>query len=222
MDSARKSVLPGIENAPEFEPRSLGPAVSRWEVGTPLPSRADWTRTEPTNVYAATKLAQEHILKAWGAAMECPISVLRLQNVYGVGQSLDNPYTGVLSTFAKQALAGSSLNVYEDGNIVRDFVYVDDVADAICSAIDRPPIINRTLDIGSGSPTTIFNVASRIAASCGAPAPTVTGEFRDGDVRAASTDIDAAHRDLGYAPAWTLDKGLEALLAGARIALGDG
>jgi dTDP-L-rhamnose 4-epimerase len=189
--------------------------------GTPLPSRADWTRTEPTNIYAATKLAQEHILKAWGAAMECPVSVLRLQNVYGVGQSLDNPYTGVLSTFARLALSGSSLNVYEDGNIVRDFVYVDDVADAICSAIDRPPTVNRTLDIGSGSPTTIFNVATQIAGLCGAPAPTVTGAFRDGDVRAASTSIDAAHRDLGYTPAWTLDKGLEALLLGARTELGD-
>jgi dTDP-L-rhamnose 4-epimerase len=191
------------------------------DVGTPVPSSADWTRTEPTNIYAATKLAQEHILKAWGAAMECPVSILRLQNVYGAGQSLDNPYTGVLSTFTTQALSGSSLSVYEDGNILRDFVYVEDVAKAICSAIDRPPNVNRTLDIGSGSPTTIFDVATRIAGACGAPAPTVTGAFRDGDVRAASTNIDAAQRELGYTPAWTLDEGLEALVTNARMELED-
>ena len=153
--------------------------------------------------------------------MECPVSVLRLQNVYGAGQSLDNPYTGVLSAFARQALSGSSLSVYEDGNILRDFVYVDDVAGAICSAIDRTPAMNRTLDIGSGSPTTILEVATQIAASCGAPAPTVTGAFRDGDVRAASTIIDRAHQELGYTPAWTLDKGLEALLVSARMELRD-
>ena len=123
--------------------------------------------------------------------MGCPVSVLRLQNVYGVGQSLDNPYTGVLSIFAKQALSGSPINVYEDGNIVRDFVYVDDAAEAICSAIDRPPTTARTLDIGSGSSTTILDAATLVASLSDAPDPVVTGDFRDGDVRAASTTIDA-------------------------------
>ena len=134
------------------------------EAGTPLPSRADWTRTEPTNMYAATKLAQEHILKAWGAAMECPISVLRLQNVYGVGQSLDNPYTGVLSTFAKQALAGSSLNVYEDGNIVRDFVYVDDVADAML--LSHRPAAGHQPDTGHRFRITDNDLQRRLANCC--------------------------------------------------------
>ncbi len=151
-----------------------------------------------------------------GSGLGCPVSVLRLQNVYGVGQSLDNPYTGVLSIFARQALSGSTINVYEDGNIVRDFVYVDDVAEAICSAIDRPPTTARTLDIGSGSSTTILDVATLIAGLSGAPDPVVTGHFRDGDVRAASTVIDAARQDLGYSPTWTLRKGLEALLRGAH------
>jgi dTDP-L-rhamnose 4-epimerase len=195
------------------------PAAPDGSAGQPDPSCAERTRTEPTSIYAATKLAQEHILKSWGAAMECPVSVLRLQNVYGVGQSLDNPYTGVLSIFARQALSGSTINVYEDGNIVRDFVYVDDVAEAICSAIDRPPTIARTLDIGSGSSTTIFDVATLIAGLSDAPDPVVNGDFRDGDVRAASTTIDAARQDLGYSPTWTLAKGLEALLQGARAEL---
>jgi dTDP-L-rhamnose 4-epimerase len=187
--------------------------------GRPDPSCAGRTRTEPTNIYAATKLAQEHIMKAWGAAMECPVSILRLQNVYGVGQSLDNPYTGVLSIFARQALSGSTINVYEDGNIVRDFVYVDDVAEAICSAIDQPPSVNRTLDIGSGTSTTILNVATLMADMSDAPEPVVTGDFRDGDVRAASTVIEAAQREIDYAPAWPLAKGHDALIGSARVEL---
>ncbi len=195
------------------------PRSPRGLEGTPVPSCAGRTRTEPTNIYAATKLAQEHILKSWGAAMGCPVSVLRLQNVYGVGQSLDNPYTGVLSIFARQALSGSTIDVYEDGNIMRDFVYVDDVAEAICSAIDRPPTIVRTLDIGSGSSTTILDVATLIAGLSDAPDPVVSGHFRDGDVRAASTNIDAARQDLGYSPSWTLPEGLKALLEGANTEL---
>ncbi len=188
-------------------------------VGRPLPSEAAWTRTEPTNIYAATKLAQEHIVRAWGAAMSCAVSILRFQNVYGVGQSLQNPYTGVLSIFARQALSHATLNVYEDGNIVRDFVYVDDVAAALVATLDRPPTQHRMLDIGSGSSTTILEVATTLAALAGAPEPAVSGMFRDGDVRAASCAIAAARSDLDYQPAWTLSRGLEALLQGARSEL---
>jgi dTDP-L-rhamnose 4-epimerase len=202
-------------------------AAGRWDcadragrVGVPLASVAGETRTEPTNVYAATKLAQEHIIKAWGAARGSGVSVLRLQNVFGVGQALDNPYTGVLSIFTAQALAGQRLEVYEDGAIVRDFVYVDDVAAALRSAIASPPQGARTMDIGSGASTTIADVAATIAALCDAPEPTVTGAFRDGDVRAAACSIDAARTELGYEPAWTLAAGLEALVDGARQVLG--
>ena len=109
-----------------WDPRSPSGAPAR-----ALASVAGATRTEPINVYGATKLAQEHILKAWGAALGSSVSILRFQNVYGVGQSLTNPYTGVLSLFAQMALRGEPLPVYEDGSIIRDFVYVDDVVDAL-------------------------------------------------------------------------------------------
>ena len=112
--------------AKEWDPRSPSGGVAH-----ALPSVAGATRTEPINVYGATKLAQEHILKAWGGALGSSVSILRFQNVYGVGQSLTNPYTGVLSLFAQMALRGEALPVYEDGSIIRDFVYVDDVVDAL-------------------------------------------------------------------------------------------
>lgn len=179
----------------------------------PLPSCAGRTEPRPTNVYAATKLAQEHLLAAWAAAHDTRLSVLRLQNVYGPGQSLTNSYTGIVALFARLARGGQALEVYEDGRIVRDFVYIDDVVDALFAAIQRPAATGpRCLDVGSGVATTIHELARKVSAICGAPEPVVVAKFRDGDVRAASCDVEPANRELGWRPRWTLDDGLHALL----------
>ena len=178
----------------------------------PLPSCAGVTEPRPTNIYAATKLAQEHILAAWTAAHDTKLSVLRLQNVYGPGQSLTNSYTGIVALFARLAREQRTLEVYEDGSIVRDFVFVDDVVEALFAAIERPAARRRCLDIGSGTPTTIHELAKKIAAICDAPEPIVVAKFRDGDVRAARCDIEPATKDLDWHPKWTLEAGLGALL----------
>ncbi len=179
----------------------------------PLPSAADRTQPHPTNVYAATKLAQEHVLDAWCAATETALSVLRLQNVYGPGQSVSNSYTGVLTFMAREATAGNVINVYEDGEIIRDFVFVDDVVSALASSVNNPPSTTRTVDIGSGAAATIATAAALIAAAAGAPTPAVSGRYREGDVRAASCSIDAARTELGYSPSTTLDSGISRLVA---------
>lgn len=184
---------------------SGAPAVS-------LPSRADVTEPRPTNIYAATKLAQEHILAAWAASHDTRLSILRLQNVYGPGQSLTNSYTGIVALFARLARARQQLEIYEDGRILRDFVYIDDVVDALFAAVRNPAAPQRRLDIGSGVPTTIDQLARHVSAICDAPEPVVVGKFRDGDVRAAQCDIEPAGADLGWRPARTLDQGLRALL----------
>jgi dTDP-L-rhamnose 4-epimerase len=188
------------------------PVGPKSEPAVPLPSRAGVTEPRPTNVYAATKLAQEHILAAWTAAYDAKLSVLRLQNVYGPGQSLTNPYTGIVALFARLACAKRPSAVYEDGRIVRDFVFIDDVVDAVFAAVQRPATEPRCLDIGSGIATTIHELACRIAAICDAPEPTVVGKFRDGDVRAASCTIEAAKNTLDWRPKWGLEDGLHALL----------
>lgn len=182
------------------------------EPAVPLPSCARRTEPRPTNVYAATKLAQEHLLAAWTAAHDTNVSVLRLQNVYGPGQSLTNSYTGIVALFARLAREGQSLEVYEDGRIVRDFVYIDDVVDALFATLQRPATESRRVDIGSGSATTIHELANKVAGLCEAPDPTVVPKFRDGDVRAASCDIAQAEAELDWRPKWTLDEGLRALL----------
>jgi len=205
-----RTFYPGQRTAAQLE-------AGRWDYthpdGTPahpLASSAETTVPHPTNVYAATKLAQEHLLSAWCQARDVPLSVLRLQNVYGPGQSVTNSYTGVLTFFARTALNGGAIDVFEDGEIVRDFVYVDDVVAALRAAVARPA--SRLVDIGSGTATTIGAIGATVAEMCDAPDPVISGRFRHGDVRAASCTIDAATVDLGYTPTWSVEDGIRAVL----------
>jgi dTDP-L-rhamnose 4-epimerase len=174
---------------------------------------ADITQPGPTSVYGATKLAQEQILRSWGLAFGVPTSILRLQNVYGPGQSLTNSYTGILSLFARIARRAESIPLYEDGRMVRDFVFIEDVARAIDLAFGRPPLSTRTIDIGSGEATTIADAANSIANIYNAPAPHVNGAFRNGDVRHASSQIEGARESIGYRPEVRLSEGLNRLCA---------
>lgn len=165
----------------------------------------------PTSIYGSTKLAQEHIVTSWCLAMNVAPVIYRLQNVYGPGQSLINPYTGIVSLFAQKARAGEVIPVYEDGEIIRDFVYIDDVADAIVAGTLTSPATTYAYDIGSGEATSILHLAQITADHYGAPAPEVNGMFRDGDVRSASCDIAPAMEALHWAPQVMLPDGLRRL-----------
>ncbi|GAA4537100.1 NAD-dependent epimerase/dehydratase family protein [Mycobacterium paraffinicum] len=182
------------------------------EPAVPIPHRAGETEPRPTNIYGATKLAQEHLLAAWAAAHDTKLSVLRLQNAYGPGQSLTNPYTGVVPFFARLSREKLPSEVYEDGRIVRDLVYIDDVVDALFAAVQQPAAESRCLDIGSGNGITIHQLARKIAAIFDAPEPVVVPKFRDGDIRAASCDVGPASGELQWRPKWSLDDGLRSLL----------
>lgn len=178
---------------------------------TPLPHSAAQTWPRPTNIYAATKLAQEHLLESWCTAYGSNLSIFRLQNVYGPGQAIGNAYTGVLTHFATQISAGEQVEVFEDGNILRDFVYIDDVVDAFLRLMFSPPATVRRVDIGGGRPLSLLEVANMMCGLGGAPDPVVSGRFRLGDVRAASADIAAAGQ-LGWAPATSVHAGLSSLV----------
>ena len=178
-----------------------------------LAHRAGAVEPRPTNVYAATKLAQEHILRTWCSAFSVDLSVLRLQNVFGPGQAIGNAYTGVLTFFARAACNGEALNVFEDGHILRDFVFVDDVVSAVCAALAQRPVAGlRTLDIGSGAPVELLPVARSIAAIAGSTEPYVSGDYRLGDVRAAAADVSDAFADLQWSPTTPLEDGLRRLV----------
>jgi dTDP-L-rhamnose 4-epimerase len=178
-----------------------------------VPSRADKTSPRPTNIYAATKLAQEHICKAWCSAFEIPLTILRFQNVYGPGQSLDNSYTGIVALFSKLTYEKKPISVFEDGMIIRDFVYVEDVSQAVYKSVLNIPALHedRVLDVGYGEAVTVLDVAKKIAQIGDAPDPIITGQYRDGDVRAASCDISRTKETIGYDPQWNITRGLTSL-----------
>jgi dTDP-L-rhamnose 4-epimerase len=177
----------------------------------PLPFSSDRIVAHPTSVYGATKLAQENVLTAWCLAMNVTPVLFRLQNVYGPGQSLSNPYTGIVSFFAQQARAGKVIPVYEDGQIVRDFVFITDVATAIVQGALHSGARTVPYDIGSGVGTTVLELARLIAARYEAPEPVVTGQYRNGDVRAASADISTTLAALDWSPQVSVSDGVELL-----------
>lgn len=183
----------------------------------PVPSHAGLPPM-PASVYASTKLMQEYLLCQTGNGADCRTIILRLQNVYGPGQSLRNPYTGVLSIFTQQLLSGRRLDLFEDGLITRDFVFVEDVASALVAAGDRDLPHGTTIDIGSGRAVTILDTARMLIGilGCRADSWSVTGRFRSGDVRHACADIGMAHKLLGWAPQVPLDKGLRLFTDWAR------
>jgi dTDP-L-rhamnose 4-epimerase len=177
----------------------------------PVAMSAATTAPAPVSVYGATKLAQEHVLTAWARAVGVEPVVLRLQNVYGPGQSLSNPYTGIMALFCRLARAGRSIPLYEDGEVRRDFVLVDDVARALVAATVEADPGALPIDVGSGEHQTIARAAQLVAERYGAPAPHVTGQYRQGDVRHAWADVEHARRALGWEPRWTLAEGVERL-----------
>jgi dTDP-L-rhamnose 4-epimerase len=176
-----------------------------------LPFEATHTEPHPTSIYGATKLTQEMVLRAWALSFGVEIGLLRLQNVYGPGQSLTNPYTGIVSLFAQLAKAGKTIPLYEDGEIIRDFVFIDDVAAAVLRMATGPIPSDIAYDIGSGDATSIRKLAQVIARIYDAPEPVVNGAFRNGDVRAASGDITRAQTELNWTPRWPLERGVSAL-----------
>ncbi|TAM15664.1 MAG: NAD(P)-dependent oxidoreductase [Rhodanobacter sp.] len=177
-----------------------------------LPFRADLTQPRPTSVYGATKLAQEHILNAWALSFGSSVNIVRLQNVYGPGQSLSNPYTGIVSLFARLAKAKKSIPVYEDGAMLRDFVFISDVARAIVSAATTS-VDSVLADIGTGVSLSIADIAQITAGIYDAPPPHVTGQYRNGDVRHAACNVDIAASQLNWTPTVSATEGIQRLCA---------
>ncbi|MEU9360886.1 NAD-dependent epimerase/dehydratase family protein [Streptomyces sp. NPDC048301] len=159
---------------------------------------------DPRNVYAATKLAQEHLAAAWARATGGRAVALRYHNVYGPGMPRDTPYAGVASFFRSALARGEAPRVFEDGGQRRDFVHVRDVAAANAVALsalgDRRPGGFDAYNTGSGTPHTIGEMAWALASAYGGPDPVVTGEYRLGDVRHVTADSRRLREELGWKP----------------------
>jgi len=190
--------------AGEFEPRcphcaaSLAPGLV-----------SETAPVDPRNVYAATKLHQEHLCAAW--AHECGLSVcaLRYHNVYGPRMPRDTPYAGVASIFRSQLEAGGVPRVFEDGGQRRDFVHVEDVAAANVAALTVEVAHDGPLNVASGRPCTLLDMARVLSRADGRGAePEVTGDHRPGDVRHVVADPTAARSAIGFAARVAPEDGL--------------
>jgi dTDP-L-rhamnose 4-epimerase len=165
------------------------------------------------SVYALSKYDQEQLTLMVGRAYGIPTVALRFFNIFGPRQALSNPYTGVLAIFASRLLNDRPPLINEDGRQRRDFVSVHDVAQACVRAMDVPATDGRVLNVGSGRCFTVGEIAQRAAAALGKRhiEPTVTGNFRVGDIRHCYADISEARRVLGYIPRVSLEQGLAEL-----------
>ncbi|WP_137991427.1 NAD-dependent epimerase/dehydratase family protein [Streptomyces vilmorinianum] len=159
---------------------------------------------DPRNVYATTKLAQEHLAAAWARTTGGRAVSLRYHNVYGPRMPRDTPYAGVASLFRSALARGEAPRVFEDGGQRRDFVHVRDVATANTVALealdDLAASTMTSYNTGSGEPHTVGEMATALAAAHGGPTPLVTGEYRLGDVRHITADSGRLRAELGWRP----------------------
>lgn len=211
------------EGAYEIDGRLVVPAprtltqlqAGQWELlhadGRPLRLVAtpESVVPRPASVYAATKLASEQIAEIVGDAYGISTVALRFQNVYGERQSLNNPYTGILSIFSNRMRQGLPINIFEDGDESRDFVHVSDVVRAICKSLEGNGSGFRAINIGSGKPTSVMDIASALRSLLGSSSElNVRGDFRVGDIRHCYADLSLARETLGFMPQISLEHGL--------------
>lgn len=162
------------------------------------------------SVYALSKYDQERLCLMMGRAYNIPTVALRFFNAYGPRQALSNPYTGVLAIFASRLMNDNAPAIFEDGLQQRDFVSVYDIARACRLALETPEAAGETINVGSGQPRTVRDIAARLAKVVGKEnvAPEILGKYRVGDIRHCYADIGKAQRILGYAPQVRLEDGL--------------
>lgn len=163
----------------------------------------------PASMYAASKYAQEDIVRIGCSTLSMEFGIFRLQNVYGPGQSLNNPYTGILSIFSTKIKNGNELPIFEDGLESRDFVNVDDVAEVFVIASEYSGYLSDVVNVGSGVASTVIDIAKTLVSAFKISVPiTVTSNFRLGDIRHNFADISKLKQLFGFQPSISLEAGI--------------
>jgi dTDP-L-rhamnose 4-epimerase len=210
-------VYPNLRN-----PEDL--VAGRWEVrcpqcgswAKPIPTRED-KPLNPGSVYAISKRVQEDLALCIGQAYSIPVVALRFFNVYGSGQSLTNPYTGIITIFASRIKEGKPPLIYEDGQETRDFVHVSDVVQGCILAMETDRADYQIFNIGSGTFLSILDMAKIMIKELGVDLePEVIGKYRVGDIRHCTADLTKAQQLLGYRPRVSFSEGIREFLAWAR------
>lgn len=167
------------------------------------------SKIHPSSIYGINKQQQEQMIMLMGESLSIPSVSFRYQNVYGPGQSLSNPYTGILSIFSTRILNGNDLDIYEDGEETRDFVYIEDAVDATILGIEKEEANGNIFNVGSGVSTRVLDVANTLKRLYNSEINiTVSGKFRLGDIRHNFADLSKSKDILGFTPKYNFERGI--------------
>lgn len=207
------SVYPAARTADAMDAGNFDPVCPVCEGMVEVEATAEATPYGPASFYGLTKQVQEQMTLMFASTLGIDGFAMRYQNVYGPGQSLSNPYTGILAVFSNLVRQGKGLNIFEDGEESRDFVFVDDIVDAT-AAVCRPDVHGvMALNVGAGVRTSVLEVARTVIDYYGADVPVqVSGAYRLGDIRHNVADISRIQALTGFTPKWAFADGLRAFL----------
>jgi len=167
------------------------------------------SKIHPSSIYGINKQQQEQMVMLMGESLSIAPVAFRYQNVYGPGQSLSNPYTGILSVFSTRILNGNNLDIYEDGEETRDFVYIEDAVDATILGIEKEEANGHIFNVGSGVSTRVLDVANTLKRLYNSEINiTVSGKFRLGDIRHNFADLSKSKDILGFTPKYNFERGI--------------
>ncbi|MEY5048250.1 MAG: hypothetical protein RLZZ175_1609 [Bacteroidota bacterium] len=168
------------------------------------------SKIHPSSVYGITKQNQEQMVMTVCSTIGIAPVAFRYQNVYGPGQSLSNPYTGILSIFSTQIKNGNTINIFEDGKETRDFVYIDDVVDATILGLEKTEADGEIFNVGNGVATDVLTVANTLIENYGINVPIkITGNYRLGDIRHNYADLTKINKLLGFTPKFNFNQGIK-------------
>ncbi|WP_429168951.1 NAD-dependent epimerase/dehydratase family protein [Aeromonas rivipollensis] len=168
------------------------------------------SKIHPSSIYGVTKQVQEQMFLITGKSLGIDTVALRFQNVYGAGQSLSNPYTGILSIFSTRIKNGNDINIFEDGRESRDFVYIDDVVNSIILAIQSDKAAGKAYNVGSGICTDVLTVAATLKDIYQSDSNiNVSGNYRVGDIRHNYADLTKIKKDLEFSPRIDFEQGMK-------------
>ncbi len=172
------------------------------------------SKIHPSSIYGITKQVQEQMFMVMGKSLNIPAVAFRYQNVYGEGQSLSNPYTGILSIFSTRIKNGNDINIFEDGRESRDFVYVDDVVEATILGIEKDEANYEVFNVGLGQAIDVSSVADTLVKAYGSNFKIIiSGNYRLGDIRDNYADLTKIKAKLGFEPKVSFEEGIRKFTA---------
>ncbi len=211
-------IFPVLRREQDMAQQVFEPLCPHCGVSLQVVPTTEETPPHPLSVYGVTKLSQEQLVLMGAAALEIPAVALRFQNVYGPGQSLSNPYTGILSIFSTRARSNKPINIFEDGKESRDFVFIDDVVNAIQFAIGVGLLHQVAINVGTGVATSVTGVVEHIVKYFSSRSEVkVSGNFRVGDIRHNIADLTRAKELLNFEATVNFEQGIERFLEWASL-----